>query len=86
MRFFSQTFLANSDDHSISTQELNPEIDARYVRLTPVTWYNHVCMKVELFGYKGMSIINLSKGLSCISDKHINVLTLKLIQESPFVK
>ena len=56
MRFFCQTFLANSDDHSISTKELNPEIDARYFRLTAVTWYNHVCIKVELFGYQGMEL------------------------------
>lgn len=33
---------------------MNKEIEARYIRFLPVTWFNHVCMKVELYGYQGM--------------------------------
>ena len=51
----SQVFLGNANDYGILKQELSQEINARYVRFLPATWFSHVCMKVELDGYQGMN-------------------------------
>ena len=49
-----QLFQGNTNDYGIVQQQMNKEIEARYIRFLPVTWFNHVCMKVELYGYQGM--------------------------------
>ncbi|XP_068706114.1 retinoschisin-like [Montipora foliosa] len=45
-------FAANNDKNSIIYHKLNPPIMARYVRFRPVTWHNHISMRVEVYGCK----------------------------------
>ncbi|XP_068737215.1 EGF-like repeat and discoidin I-like domain-containing protein 3 [Montipora capricornis] len=45
-------FAANNDQNSIIYHKLNPPIMARYVRFRPVTWHNHISMRVEVYGCK----------------------------------
>ncbi|XP_068752557.1 protein sidekick-1-like isoform X3 [Montipora capricornis] len=45
-------FTANCDEHSIIYHKLNPPIPARYIRFRPVTWYGHISMRVEVYGFK----------------------------------
>ncbi|RMX55066.1 hypothetical protein pdam_00007287 [Pocillopora damicornis] len=43
-------FVANKNSRDTVRQYLNPRIRARYVRFVPVTWYNWICMRVEIYG------------------------------------
>ncbi|XP_078354170.1 uncharacterized protein LOC144638790 isoform X2 [Oculina patagonica] len=43
-------FAGNEDRDTVVSHELNPPIRARYIRFVPVTWYNHISMRVELYG------------------------------------
>ena len=39
---------------------LKESLQTRYLRFLPITWYGHVCMRVEVFGceaYTGKSTI-----------------------------
>lgn len=63
-----QEFLGNTNDYGIIKQETIEEIKARYVRFLPVAWFNHVCMKVELYGYQGTKL-NMSE----IHDNNLNL-------------
>ena len=35
---------------TVVSHELRPPIRARYIRFRPLTWNNHISMRVELFG------------------------------------
>lgn len=50
-------FTANTDQNTIVTNSFSPSIEARYVRLHPVTWYNHISMRMEVYSQTG-SIAN----------------------------
>ncbi|CAH3127335.1 unnamed protein product [Pocillopora meandrina] len=43
-------FQGNSDSETIVYHELNPPIEARYVRLRPTAWHNHISLRMELYG------------------------------------
>ncbi|XP_022809904.1 lactadherin-like [Stylophora pistillata] len=43
-------FIANRNSRDTKRQYLNPRIRARYIRFVPVTWYNYICMRVEIYG------------------------------------
>ncbi|XP_078354081.1 uncharacterized protein LOC144638724 isoform X2 [Oculina patagonica] len=44
-------FAGNIDQDTVVTRQLNPPITARYIRFLPVTWYNWISMRVELYGH-----------------------------------
>ena len=46
-------FVGNTDENTIVYNELNGSIVARYIRFQPTAWYNHISMRVELYGCKG---------------------------------
>ncbi|XP_078352793.1 uncharacterized protein LOC144637605 [Oculina patagonica] len=43
-------FAGNEDRDTVVSHELNPPIRARYIRFVPVTWYDRISMRVELYG------------------------------------
>ncbi|XP_031561718.1 coagulation factor V-like [Actinia tenebrosa] len=43
-------FEGNSNRGEVATQKLKIITAARYVRIIPETWYNHVCIRAELYG------------------------------------
>ena len=49
-RIFKE-FTGNRDPDTVVTHQLNPPIEARYIRFLPVTWNNWISMRVELYGY-----------------------------------
>ncbi|KAL9951704.1 hypothetical protein ACROYT_G044426 [Oculina patagonica] len=49
-------FAGNTDRDTVVSHELNPPIRARYIRFVPVTWYDHISMRVELYGCQECSI------------------------------
>ena len=50
---FLQVFVGNSDSDTVVKHYLTPAIKARYVRLTPTAWNNHISMRIELYGCLG---------------------------------
>ncbi|XP_067031048.1 lactadherin-like [Acropora muricata] len=45
-----KVFTANSDGGTIVSHKLSPRISTRYVRFSVLSWYGHICMRVELYG------------------------------------
>ncbi|XP_022778337.1 uncharacterized protein LOC111319871 [Stylophora pistillata] len=45
-----EVIIGNSDRNTAEGRILDEPIIARYVRIHPMTWYGHICMRVELFG------------------------------------
>jgi hypothetical protein len=44
-----RTFQGNIDQHTVARHSLrNDEITARYVRLQPLAWHNHISMRWEI--------------------------------------
>ncbi|XP_078368918.1 EGF-like repeat and discoidin I-like domain-containing protein 3 [Oculina patagonica] len=43
-------FLGNSDTDTVVYHDLNPIIEARYIRVRPTHWYGHISMRMELYG------------------------------------
>ncbi|XP_015756947.1 PREDICTED: uncharacterized protein LOC107336373 [Acropora digitifera] len=45
-----KNFTGNSDRETIVLHKLSPRISTRYVRFSALSWYNHISMRVELYG------------------------------------
>ncbi|XP_074629881.1 lactadherin-like [Acropora palmata] len=45
-----KVFTANSDGGTVVSHKLSPRISTRYVRFSVLSWHNHICMRVELYG------------------------------------
>ncbi|XP_078351548.1 uncharacterized protein LOC144636259 [Oculina patagonica] len=43
-------FAGNTDQDTVVYHVLNPPITARYFRFRPMAWYEHISMRVELYG------------------------------------
>jgi len=48
-----QVFYGNQDSDTIVYNVLNPPITARYIRISPVEWHNHISMRMEIYGCFG---------------------------------
>ena len=48
--FFAQEFSANNDRNSERIHFLNEPFFARYIRLHPTEWHNHVSMRAAILG------------------------------------
>ena len=49
-----QVFYGNQDSDTVVKNVLIPPITARYIRLMPVEWHNHISMRVEIYGCSGI--------------------------------
>ena len=47
-----QFLSGNWDANSVQYHSLKVPFWARYVRIVPTHWYNHICLRVELYGCK----------------------------------
>ena len=45
----NQVFQANTDRDRVVSHQLNPVIEARYVRVRPMDWKGHISMRMELY-------------------------------------
>ena len=45
---------------------LNPPIKARYVRLVPTEWNNHISLRMELYGCLGKDLYNKIELMTCL--------------------
>ena len=45
-----QIFTANSDQDTIVYNVLSSSIRARYIRIHPWTYHNHISMRMEIYG------------------------------------
>ena len=52
----SQEFDANQDSDTIVYHQLSPPLKARYIRLRPTAWHNHISMRMELYGCEGIIV------------------------------
>ena len=50
----AQDFAGNTDPDTVVYNDLNPPIRARYIRFQPVSWYDWITMRVELYGCQGI--------------------------------
>ena len=48
----TQVFLGNTDRDTVAYHDLNPVIDARFVRVLPMEWERYISMRFELYGCK----------------------------------
>ncbi|KAL9968116.1 hypothetical protein ACROYT_G026448 [Oculina patagonica] len=53
----NKEFAGNSDQDTVISHQLNPPINARYIRFVPVTWHGHISMRVELFGCEDPDVL-----------------------------
>ena len=44
---------ANTDSASVNKIKFLYEVKARYLRIVAKLWHNGICLRVQLFGYKG---------------------------------
>ncbi|XP_027037220.1 uncharacterized protein LOC113665691 [Pocillopora damicornis] len=65
---------ANQDSDAVVYNKLISPITARYIRLLPVTWYNHISLRMELYGCRGCSS-PLGMESQVISDAQITAST-----------
>ena len=63
--FTIQDFTGNKDKDTVVYHVLNPPIRARYIRFRPEDWYEHISMRVELYGCREGTCKFLSSG-SCL--------------------
>ncbi|XP_078365181.1 EGF-like repeat and discoidin I-like domain-containing protein 3 [Oculina patagonica] len=42
-------FQGNTDRDTVVSHNLNPIIEARYIRVRPTEWHNHISMRMELY-------------------------------------
>jgi len=45
-------FQGNTNNNGIVKNDLIPAIVARYIRVLPKSWYDHIAMRMELYGCK----------------------------------
>ena len=50
--FHVQVFAGNTDQNSIVKHSLSADVQARFVRFYPVTFYDWPCLRVEIFVLK----------------------------------
>ncbi|XP_066019015.1 uncharacterized protein [Pocillopora verrucosa] len=65
---------ANQDSDTVVYNKLISPITARYIRLLPVTWHNHISLRMELYGCRGCSS-SLGMESQVISDAQITAST-----------
>ena len=46
---FTQIFQGNTDMDTVVYHDLNPIIEARYIRVLPTDWYVQISMRMELY-------------------------------------
>ena len=54
-------FKGNTNGGGVTRQTLKTITAVRYVRITPETWFGHVCLRVELYGCDSGTHIVLCK-------------------------
>ena len=67
----TQEFAGNTDRGSIVNNDLNPPITSRYIRFLPISWYDHISMRIELFGCTGIVAKFVFIFMSTISRKPV---------------
>ena len=45
-----QVFIGNSDRNTIKGNVFDPPMKARYVRIYPTAWVNHISLRAEFYG------------------------------------
>ena len=48
-----QVFVGNSDRDTVEKNPVISPVKARYIRLIPTEWHNHISMRIELYGCLG---------------------------------
>ncbi|EDO45373.1 predicted protein, partial [Nematostella vectensis] len=46
----TKIFSGNFDQNTVVYRALRPAIHARFIRIHPLTWVNHISMRIELYG------------------------------------
>ncbi|RMX48128.1 hypothetical protein pdam_00014711 [Pocillopora damicornis] len=54
-QYSTQVFPGNTDRDTVVYHDLNPVIDARFVRVLPMEWFGHIGMRMELYSYSCQS-------------------------------
>ena len=49
-----QVFEGNEDSDTVVLNKLSQPITARYIRLLPIEWHNHISMRIEIYGCPGI--------------------------------
>ena len=77
---FGKEITGNRDRNTPHGHVLDQPIIARYIRIHPVAWYGHICMRVELFGCRKGILIIAGFMIKFMSRRQIYILlTLTLL-------
>ncbi|EDO32326.1 predicted protein, partial [Nematostella vectensis] len=71
LKLNTQVFNGNTASDSVAEIILTSPIYAKYIRLRPVQWHTHVCMRVELRGCPGKTFFPLGMSIYKIPDSAI---------------
>ena len=55
----TQVFLGNTDRDTVVYHDLNPVIDARFVRVLPMEWFDFIGMRMELYSCQSKLLVAL---------------------------
>ena len=58
-QYSTQVFPGNTDRDTVVYHDLNPVIDARFVRVLPMEWFDFIGMRMELYSCQGKLLVNL---------------------------
>ena len=58
-QYSTQIFPGNTDRDTVVYHDLNPVIDARFVRVLPMEWFDFIGMRMELYSCQGKLLVNL---------------------------
>lgn len=65
VQFCLQIFPGNTNSHAAHVLSLEVVIIARHIKIIPQSWYNRICLRIELYGCEGMCAF-YSYALLCI--------------------
>ena len=54
----NQVFQGNSDQTSVVTEMFHSRVLAKFIKISPTDWHNHISMRFELLGCPGMLLYN----------------------------
>ncbi|XP_078353361.1 uncharacterized protein LOC144638092 isoform X2 [Oculina patagonica] len=77
-----KVFTGNRDRNSVVKHNVSPNIEARFLRLHPKTWHNHISMRMELYGC--LKVCKVDIGI--LMDESGSVSTADFERQKNFVK
>ncbi|CAB3999807.1 partial [Paramuricea clavata] len=70
-----EMFSGNDDKNTVVTNVLSPQINARYIRIHPQSWCNHISMRMELYGRSALNWSEENVKVFILNPNHCELCT-----------